>query len=37
VVGFSVVEGRTVIVGDDGLIRVYDSESREILREIDLP
>jgi uncharacterized membrane protein len=37
VVGFSVVEGRTVIVGDDGVIRVYDSASREILREIDLP
>jgi hypothetical protein len=37
VLGFSVVDGRTVIVGDDGVIRVYDSDSREILREIDLP
>jgi hypothetical protein len=28
VVGLSVIDGRTVIVGDDGVIRVYDSESQ---------
>jgi hypothetical protein len=32
VVGFSVVDGLTVIVGDDGVIRVYDSESRPSAR-----
>ncbi len=37
VVGISVVDGLTVIVGDDGRIRVYDSESRERIREIELP
>jgi uncharacterized integral membrane protein len=33
-VGFSVVDGRTVIVGDDGVIRIYDSESRALLQDI---
>ncbi|BDW86312.1 hypothetical protein MACH21_24890 [Roseicyclus marinus] len=33
-VGISVVEGRVVVVGDDGMIRVFDSESREMIREI---
>jgi hypothetical protein len=37
VVGISVVAGRTVIVADDGTIRVYDSESRAFLQEMDLP
>jgi hypothetical protein len=32
VVGLSVIDGRTVIVGDDGVIRVYDSESRACCR-----
>jgi hypothetical protein len=32
VVGLSVVDGRTVLVGDDGVIRVYDSESRALVR-----
>ncbi|MDG4647450.1 DUF6476 family protein [Roseibacterium sp. SDUM158017] len=35
--GISVVRGHTVITGDDGVIRVYDSESRALLQEIDLP
>ncbi|WP_416916579.1 MAG: DUF6476 family protein [Roseicyclus sp.] len=33
-VGISVIEGRVVVVGDDGMIRVFDSESREMIREI---
>ncbi|MGP1357907.1 DUF6476 family protein [Roseicyclus sp.] len=37
VVGISVIAGRTVIVADDGAIRVYDSESRALLQEMDLP
>ena len=36
VVGFSVVNGQTVIVGDDGVIRVYDSSSRDLSREIPI-
>ncbi len=35
-VGFSVVDGRTVILGDDGVIRVYDSESRALLRDFTI-
>lgn len=35
-VGFSVIQGRTVIVGDDGVIRVYDSEGRTLVQEIPL-
>jgi hypothetical protein len=37
VVGFSVVEGLTVIVGDDRVIRVFDSEGRDLVQEIELP
>jgi uncharacterized integral membrane protein len=36
VLGISVIDGLTVIVGDDGVIRVYDSESRAMLQEITL-
>ena len=36
VVGLSVIDGQSVIVGDDGVIRVYDSASRALLREIAL-
>jgi hypothetical protein len=35
-VGFSVIQGRTVVVGDDAVIRVYDSDSRALLQEIVL-
>jgi len=35
-VGISVIDGRTVIIGTDGVIRVHDSESRALLREIIL-
>ncbi len=35
--GISIVRGRTVIVGDDGVIRVYDSDNRALLEEFDLP
>lgn len=36
-VGISVVHGRTVIVGDDGVIRVFDSESRALQQEVAIP
>ena len=36
VVGIAVVEGRTVIVGDDARVRVYDSESRALVQEFEL-
>jgi len=36
IVGFSVVEGQTVIVADDGVIRVFDSDSRNPVQEITL-
>lgn len=36
VVGYSVVNGRTLIIGDDGVIRVFDSESTDLLQEITL-
>jgi hypothetical protein len=32
-VGYSVVDGLTVLVGDDGVIRVYDSDSRALVQE----
>ncbi|NKX43437.1 DUF6476 family protein [Roseicyclus persicicus] len=35
-VGISVIDGRTVIVGDDGRVRVYDSESRALLQDIEI-
>lgn len=34
--GISVVEGVAVIVGDDGVIRLFDSETRAPLREIPI-
>ncbi len=36
VLGISVVDGQTVIVGDDGVIRVYDTEDRTLRDEIVL-
>lgn len=33
VLGISVIDANAVIVGDDGVIRVYDSESRALLQE----
>ena len=36
VVGFSVVDGQTVIVGDDGVIRVYDTQDRTLSEEFVL-
>jgi len=35
-VGISVIDGRTVIVGDDGVIRIYDSESRALMQELPI-
>ena len=32
-VGISVIDGHSVIVGDDGVIRVYDSETRVQVQE----
>jgi hypothetical protein len=37
IVGLSVVDGRTILIGDDGTIRVYDTESRALVQEIPLP
>ncbi|QBY01073.1 hypothetical protein E2K80_10315 [Rhodophyticola sp. CCM32] len=34
--GYSQLGGQAVIVGDDGVIRVFDMESGEVTREIDL-
>jgi uncharacterized integral membrane protein len=36
IIGLSVIDGRSVILGDDGILRVYDSESRTLLQEITL-
>ena len=33
-IGFSVVNGQTIIIGDDAVIRVFDSETRTLLQEI---
>ncbi len=33
-VGISVIEGRTVIVGDDGVIRVYDAPGGAPVQEV---
>lgn len=33
VVGLSVIDGHSVIVGDDGVIRVYDSATRRMVQE----
>ena len=35
-VGISVIDGRTVLVGDDGVIRVHDSDSRALLQEVTI-
>ena len=32
-VGISVIDGQSVIVGDDGVIRVYDSQTRTLVQE----
>ncbi|MBF9045202.1 hypothetical protein HKCCE4037_17805 [Rhodobacterales bacterium HKCCE4037] len=34
--GYSVVDGYTVIVGDDGMIRVFASDTRELVQEIEV-
>jgi hypothetical protein len=36
IVGISVVDGVTVIVGDDRVIRLFDSETRALLREMPI-
>jgi hypothetical protein len=36
IVGISVIDGRTVIVGNDGVIRVFDSETRVMVAEYTL-
>jgi hypothetical protein len=35
-VGYSVVDGRAVLIGDDGVIRVFDSDTGELQTEIGL-
>ncbi|MBL4627201.1 MAG: hypothetical protein JKY00_04055 [Roseicyclus sp.] len=35
-VGYSVIDGYTVLVGDDGVIRVFTSNTRELVQEIIL-
>jgi len=35
-VGFSVIDGRTVVVGDDGVIRVYDSATRALVQDLTI-
>ncbi|WP_438976340.1 DUF6476 family protein [Roseicyclus sp.] len=32
-VGISVIDGQSVIVGDDGVIRIYDSATRTLVQE----
>lgn len=34
--GYSVVDGYTVIVGDDQMIRVFASDTRELVDQLDL-
>lgn len=34
--GYSVVDGYTVIVGDDQVIRVFASDTRELVNQLDL-
>lgn len=34
-VGYSVLNGYTILVGDDGVIRVYASDTREQVGELD--
>ncbi len=35
-VGYSVINGYTILVGDDGVIRVYASDTRELVDTLDL-
>lgn len=35
-VGLSVIDGRVIVVGDDAVIRVFDGESREMIREMEI-
>lgn len=35
-VGYSIVDGYTVIIGDDGMIRVYSSDTQELVDTLDL-
>ncbi|OAN72668.1 hypothetical protein A8B78_19495 [Jannaschia sp. EhC01] len=35
-VGYSVVDGYTVIIGDDGIIRVFASDTQELVQQLDL-
>lgn len=35
-VGYSVINGYTVIIGDDGVIRVFASDTREMVEAHDL-
>lgn len=35
-VGYSVIDGYTVIIGDDGVIRVFTSDTRELVDEMIL-
>jgi len=36
IVGFSVIDGRAVVIGDDGVIRVHDRASGAVLQTFDL-
>lgn len=36
IVGYSVVDDRTILVGDDGVIRIYDSASHALEQEFSL-
>ena len=36
IVGFSIIDGRAVVVGDDGVIRVHDGASGALLQTFDL-
>ncbi|WP_224815836.1 DUF6476 family protein [Hasllibacter sp. MH4015] len=35
-VGYSVVNGYTIVIGDDGIIRVFASDTRNLVDEMDL-
>ncbi|ABD56319.1 DUF6476 family protein [Jannaschia sp. CCS1] len=35
-VGYSVINGYTVIIGDDGIIRVFASDTRDLVDEVIL-
>ncbi|GAB5448235.1 DUF6476 family protein [Gymnodinialimonas sp.] len=36
-VGYSVINGYTVIIGDDGIIRVFASDTQDLVEEMMLP